>query len=173
MRYAIQKLIMSPLGRKQHLKPEIRYYESDSIKDAENMNRKEHGIDWKYVVIKPVFEIGDYIGDNNDVCYLVKAVSDEMITIYNPITNKEYTDYVDYERWHILRKSNHEDVTNYPIGSQWRCSKESGLVNSQDVVTITDYALSDGTFWVRCERNKFYRFIARDCDLYKESKDFI
>lgn len=169
MRYAIQKLrrggYMPPALRNQ--KPEIRYYEADSIKDAKWMEEKEHGFDWQYIIVKPVFEIGDYIGDDDDRCYLVKEISDEMITICNEITGHEYTEYVNYEKWHLLRKHNDEDVTNYPIGSKWKCSIESGLVNSQDVIIITDYALSKGVFWAKCERNKFCRFIVRTQDLYK------
>lgn len=171
MRYAIQKSrkfgYMPPFERKWYQKPKIRYCEADSIEDARNINIKKHGFNWNYTVIKPVFEVGDYIGGFDNFCYLVKSISDKMITICNPITNIEYTDYVDYERWHLLRKYDDEDIIKYPIGSKWKCSKESELVTNQDIVIITDYALSKGVFWASCEHNKFCKFIVEAHDLYK------
>lgn len=170
MRYAIQKSAKGYIPsfvRTQHPKPEIRYYDADSKNEVQKLNVKEHGYDWQYTKIVPVFETGDYVGDCNDNCYLVKAISDEMITLYNEIIDTEWTDYVDYEKWHLLRKHNDEEIVNYPIGSQWKCKKESGLINKTDIVTITDYAISKGTFWVRNERIKSCNFIVEAQDLYR------
>lgn len=174
MRYAIQRLrgydYVPSIGRQLHPIPEIRYYDADSEKDARDMNLKENGFDWQYTVIKPAFEPGDYIGNRDDTCYLIEEINDKMMIIYNAITGTRSTEYIDYVKWHLLRKNHHEDIKNYPIGSQWSCLKESGLVNRQDIVTITDYALSEGVFWVRCERNKFCKFITRTDDLVSLEK---
>ncbi len=163
MKYAIQQSRKGgyiPPFNKQYTKPEIRYYEASSEKEARNLNIKEHGFDWNYTTIHHVFEVGDYIGDYNDICYIIKDITDEYITIYNQITNKEYTEYVDYERWHLLRKHNHNDIKNYPIGSRWNCDKP-GIFENNNIVVIADYALSYGTFWVYNENRNIYRFITR------------
>lgn len=171
LRYAVQKTsksgYMPPVGNKPHSKPEIKYYEANSIYDANRMHLFNKDVNWKYSKVSPIFEIGDYIGDCNDTCYLIKEISDEMITIYNPISNKEYTDFVDYERWHLLRKHNHKDVTDYPIGSKWHINKTSGLYDNGDIIIITDYALSYGYFWASCENKLYCRFIVTCNDIYK------
>ena len=138
MRYAVQKSNKSGyIPQVIQTKPEIRYYEAASIKDARDMHIKEHGFDWKYTTICPVFETGDYIGDYNDVCYLIKNISDESITIYNEITSQEYTEYVDYNKWHLLRKNNHTDITTHPIGSHWVYTKTCIFTNSKNNKIIT------------------------------------
>lgn len=170
MRYAVQKSRKGgyiPPHNRKHTKPEIRYYEATSKDEARHLNIKEHGFEWNYTTICPVFEIGDYIGDYNDICYIVKDISDNTITIYNQITGNEYTEYVDYERWHLLRKSNHQDVIKYPIGSKWKCSKNCIFTSddNDNTVIIADYALNNGTFWVFNVHKNYCRFIARIEDL--------
>lgn len=39
------------------------------------------------------------------------------------------------------------------------------MVNNQDIIVITDDALSKGTFWATCERNNFCKFMIRADDL--------
>ena len=108
MRYAVQRLrnddYVPSIGRQLHPMPEIRYYDADSEKDAREMNLKENGFDWQYIIIKPAFEPGDYIGNCDDICYLIEEINDKMMIIYNPITNTKSTEYVDYVKWHLLSK---------------------------------------------------------------------
>ena len=112
------------------------------------------------------FNVGDYIGDEYDTCWKVESVTEKEYTvIYIPgnirktILREEkphiWSFDKDYaEDYHLLRAHDHPDITEYPIGSVWKCNKESGLNNPvADTVTIMDYALSKGVFWV-CNTEK-------------------
>jgi len=122
------------------------------------------------------FNVGDYIGDESDTCWKVEAVTEkEYIVVYIPdnirktISREEkplwsHDDYA--EDYHLLRQHDHLDVTKYPIGSVWKCNKKSGLNNPvTDTVTIKDYALSKGVFWVCNTEKPAFVFIAYAYDL--------
>lgn len=111
----------------------------------------------------PVFEIGDYIGDYNDTCYKIIEIHDDKFIIKNIYSNTKYEMFIDYEMFHILRKRNHPDITNYPIGSQWLCLKQSGLLDNNQTVSITDYAISEHKFWI-CNNNGI-QFLANSDEL--------
>ena len=124
-----------------------------------------------------IFNVGDYIGDESDTCWKVEAVTEKEYTVaYIPanirktISREEkphrWSHDKDYaEDYHILRTYDHPDVTHYPIGSVWKCNNESGLNNPlTDTVTIMDYALSKGRFWV-CNTKKGFLFLAEAEDL--------
>ena len=118
------------------------------------------------------FNIGDYIGDGEDRCWKVESVTEkEYAVVYLPknirkaISRKEKPhrwslgDYA--EGYHLLRAHDHIDVAEYPIGSVWKCNKKSGLNNpATDTVTIMDYALSQGVFWVCNTEKPAFLFIA-------------
>ena len=76
------------------------------------------------------FEVGDYIGDENDVCWKVEEVTDKTYTIVSvprersKTISKEqnYTHKVPIweeenyaENYYILRPRLHPDVTGFPI----------------------------------------------------------
>lgn len=128
-----------------------------------------------------IFNVGDYIGDINNTCWRVDAVTAKDYTItYIPenisktISREKKpsiywgqdteTNYA--ENYHLLRPCGHEDITNFPIGSEWRYAEENGLNNpKENTVIIIDYAFSDGVFWVcNSERKSSGLFIA-----YKEN----
>ena len=76
--------------------------------------------------------------------------------ITKTVHDKDYA-----EDYHLLRAHDHSDVIKYPIGSVWRCNEESGLNNPEtDTVTIVDYALSQGMFWVHNTEKPTLLFIA-------------
>lgn len=113
-----------------------------------------------------VGNVGDYIGDGEDRCWKVESVTEkEYAVVYVPkgirktisreekphrwSHDKEYA-----EDYHLLRAHDHKDVVEYPIGSVWKCNKRSGLNDpATDTVTIMDYAISPGVFWV-CNTKK-------------------
>ncbi len=121
-----------------------------------------------------IFHIGDYIGDECDTCWKVESVTEKEYTVvYIPenirktISREEKPhrwhrwdkDYA--EDYHLLRAHDHSDIIEYPIGSVWKCSKESGLNNPEtDTVTIVNYALSKGVFWVCNTEKRLFLFIA-------------
>ena len=113
-----------------------------------------------------VFSVGDYIGDKWDQSWRVEKVSENSYTISNDLENiskevskeknpNKYRKEGNYsEEYFLLRPKDHADVVNFPIGSNWRCAKESGLNDPEkDTVTIAHYAYSEGVFWV-CNSNK-------------------
>ena len=127
---------------------------------------------------KMIFNVGDYIGDKCDTCWKIESVTEkEYVVVYIPENirktilreekphkwshDKDYAD--DY---HLLRTHDHSDIIEYPIGSVWKCNKESGLNNPvTDTVTIMDYALSKGVFWVCNTKKPTFVFIADAMDL--------
>ena len=124
-----------------------------------------------------VFNVGDYIGDGEDRCWKVESVTEkEYAVVYIPgnirktISREEkphrwfHEDCA--EDYHLLRAHDHIDVAEYPIGSVWKCNKKSGLNNpATDTVTIMDYALSQGVFWVCNTEKQTFTFIADATDL--------
>lgn len=75
--------------------------------------------------------------------------------------DKEYA-----EDYHLLRRCDHTDIIEYPIGSVWKCKKKSGLNDPvTDTVTIMDYAISPGVFWVCNIEKPGLVFIADAMDL--------
>lgn len=124
------------------------------------------------------FNVGDYIGDESDTCWKVETVTEKEYTIvyipkniHKTILREEkpniwYHDKDYAENYHLLRKHDHSDIVEYPIGSVWKCNKESGLNNpATDTVTIMDYALSKGVFWVCNTEKPAFVFIADTMDL--------
>ena len=120
------------------------------------------------------FNIGDYIGDENDTCWKVESVTEkEYGIVYIPdnthkvITREEKPHIWSHDKdyavdYHILREHDHPDITEYPIGSMWKFNEESGLNDPEkDTVMIVDYALSKGVFWVCNVKMKSILIIAR------------
>lgn len=127
---------------------------------------------------KKIFNIGDYIGDKDDTCWKVESVTEEEYrivyipeNIHKTISREKkqhrWSHDKDYaEDYHLLRTHDHSDIIKYPIGSVWKCNKESGLNDpATDTVTITDYALSKGVFWVSNTEKRWLVFIAKATDL--------
>lgn len=125
-----------------------------------------------------IFNVGDYIGDEYDTCWKVESVNDKEYTvIYIPenirktISREEkphrWSNDKDYASdYHLLRTHGHSDIIEYPIGSIWKCNKESGLNNPlTDTVMIKNYALSKGVFWVCNTEKPIWVFIAYKTDL--------
>ena len=133
------------------------------------------------------FSVGDYIGDIDDVCWRVDVVTEKEYTItYVPenISKKilreakpsnyrgkdNETNYA--ENYHLLRPCGHEDITNFPIGSEWKCLKKSGLNDPEkDTVIIESYSFSKGVFWICDSKRKSFRYIAYKEDLCSLTKD--
>ena len=127
------------------------------------------------------FGVGDYIGDSNDMCWLIEKETEHGFVIVNTlegihreITNEPHPrcywganselNYADC--YHLLRPAGHRDITEYPIGSKWLCTVESGLNDPKnDTIMIRHYAYSEGVFWV-CNASKCgLQFIARVSEL--------
>ena len=126
-----------------------------------------------------MFDTGDYIGDECDTCWKVESVTEkEYSVVYIPENIKKtlsreekphrWSHDKDYaEDYHLLRTHDHKDIVEYPIGSVWRCDKKSGLNDPvTDTVTIMDYALSPGVFWVCNTERPICLFIADAMNLH-------
>ena len=127
------------------------------------------------------FEVGDYIGDSNDKCWLIEKETehgfvrvDVLEGTHREITNEPHPrcywgadtklNYAD--NYHLLRPAGHGDITEYPIGSEWICTTEHGLNDpKQDTVMIRHYAYSEGVFWICNTKRRGILFIARVSDL--------
>ena len=119
------------------------------------------------------FNVGDYIGDEYDRCWKIESVTEkEYSVVYIPenirktISREEkphrWSHDKDYaEDYHLLRAHDHSDITEYPIGSVWKCNKKIGAyVPGTYEVTIMDYALSPGVFWVCNTKEQAFTFVA-------------
>ena len=127
------------------------------------------------------FGVGDYIGDSNDMCWLIEKETEHGFVIVNTlegihreITNEPHPrcywgadselNYADC--YHLLRPAGHRDITEYPIGSEWICTTEHGLNDpKQDIVMIRHYAYSEGVFWICNTERRGILFIARVSEL--------
>lgn len=131
-----------------------------------------------------VFNIGDYVGDEWDRSWRVEEITKEGYVISNPFYNiqKEISndpnpnqykkDGLYTEEYKLLRSHDHPDVSKFPIGSTWKCLKESGLNDPEvDTVTVMHYAYSKGVFWVCNSEKPSLLFLAEESDLQSVEKD--
>lgn len=138
-----------------------------------------------YCKDKHTFEVGDYIGDENDATWIVDSVSEDNY-IMSTVPYKEGVPQVikalhraemsernwnrhGYdvgEHYYLLRPQGHEDIINFPIGSRWRCTKDCGFHDKKkDFVTIYSYAYSEGVFWVESTGCRGAGFLVDKCEL--------
>ncbi len=141
-----------------------------------------------YCKDKHTFEVGDYIGDENDATWIVDSVSEEEYIISSAFYTEEFpkrtktlnrvklTELTEWNRkrydndvegrYHLLRPKDHEDIINFPIRSRWRCTKDCGLHDkNKDIVTIYSYAYSEGMFWVESTGCRGAGFLVDRCEL--------
>ena len=131
-----------------------------------------------------IFNVGDYIGDFYDACWKVESVTEKEYAIIsadgsikrtvsrekNPSKYRQHEE--DYaEGYQLLRPCGHEDITDFPVGSEWKCTDKSGLNDPRkDTVAIVHYAYSEGCFWVCNTRLRSMLFLADRQDLKPLSK---
>lgn len=129
---------------------------------------------------KPPFEKGDFIGDVNDRSWRVDEVTETSYIVTDvflketkellkaDIENDSPSNYYGHA-YYLERKHDSEDVKNFPIGSEWICTDESGLNSPKtDTVIIKYYGFSEGLFWVvNSKKERSIRFLANKEDLQK------
>lgn len=150
--------------------------EYDKVTVEEFLKQMEEGIHMNRQT--KIFNVGDYIGDRYDNSWEVKESTEYHYIAFNSVYNQtieiiknpnmKNTNHKEYyaKDFFLIRPKDHPDIIKFPIGSKWKCMRESGLNDPQkDTVIIVNYAYSEGVFWV-CNSNKsFIMFIADARDL--------